>query len=179
MTLARGADYVLNLELSALQDNNRGEVVSNPRVMTSDRCIATIQQGQKIPYLTISQNGTQTTFLDALLQLSVLPQITPNGSIIMSLFITKNSPGQVATQNGDREIDKREVKASVQVKDGETIVLGGIFEGTQRNDSNKVPFLADIPGIGFLFKRTFSVDEKKELLIFVTPKIMKENVVNN
>jgi type IV pilus assembly protein PilQ len=111
--------------------------------------------------------------------LSVLPQITPDGSIIMSLFITKNTPGRVATSNGDREIDKREVKASVHVKDGETIVLGGVFEGTQNNDTNKVPFLADIPGIGFLFKRTLSTDDKRELLIFVTPKIMKENVVSN
>ncbi len=179
MTLARGADYVLNLEISALQDNNRGELVSNPRVMTSDRCLATIQQGQRIPYLTVSQNGTQTTFVEALLQLSVLPQITPDGSIIMSLFITKNTPGRVATANGDREIDKREVKASVHVKDGETIVLGGIFEGTLQNNTNSVPFLADLPGIGFLFKKTLATDDKRELLIFVTPKIMKENVASN
>lgn len=179
MTLARGADYVLNLELSALQDNNRGELVSNPRVMTSDRCLATIQQGQKIPYLTLSQNGTQTTFVDAVLQLSVLPQITPDGSIIMSLFITKNTLGEEVTVNRDRLIDKREVKASVHVQDGETIVLGGVFEGTQNNQINKVPFLADLPGIGFLFKRTFTEDDKRELLIFVTPKIMKENVASN
>jgi type IV pilus assembly protein PilQ len=176
MTLARGADYVLNLELSALQDQGRGELVSNPRVMTSDRCLATIQQGAKIPYLSSSGNtGTNTVFVDAVLQLGVLPQITPNGSVIMGLYITKNTLGEVATNNGDRLIDKRELKTSVQVRDGETVVLGGIFEGTLNDNINKVPFFADLPGIGFLFKRTFKQDDKRELLIFVTPKIITDN----
>ena len=92
MTLARGADYVLNLELSALQDAGRGELVSNPRVMTSDRCNAKIKQGFQVPYSTTSQNGTQTQFIDALLELNVLPQITPSGSITMALNITKDEP---------------------------------------------------------------------------------------
>ncbi|MDD5579963.1 MAG: type IV pilus secretin PilQ [Methylobacter sp.] len=176
MTLARGADYVLNLEISALQDQNLGELVSNPRVMTSDRCLAFIQQGAKIPYLSSSGNaGTNTVFIDAVLQLGVLPQITPNGNVIMGLYITRNTLGEVVTGNGDRQIDKREIKTSVQVKDGETVVLGGVFEGTQNNNTNKVPFLADLPGIGFLFKRTFKQDDKRELLIFVTPKIITDN----
>ncbi|MDD5275971.1 MAG: type IV pilus secretin PilQ [Methylovulum sp.] len=176
MTLARGADYVLNLELSALQDEGRGELVSNPRVMTSDRCLATIQQGQQIPYLSSSGNGgTNTVFVDAVLQLGVLPQITPEGSIIMGLYITKNTLGDVVTISGDRLIQKREVRTSVLVNDGETIVLGGIFEGEQRNTTNKVPFFADLPGIGFLFKRTNNTDKKTELLVFVTPKVVKEN----
>lgn len=180
MTLARGADYVLNLELSALQDEGRGELVSNPRVMTSDRCLAFIQQGAKIPYLSSSgNNGTNTTFVDAVLQLGVLPQITPNGSVIMGLYITKNTLGDIATNNGDRQIDKRELKTSVQVKDGETVVLGGVFEGDQKNTINKVPFFADLPGIGFLFKRTFNQDFKKELLIFITPKIVKDNLASD
>ncbi|WP_246246963.1 type IV pilus secretin family protein [Candidatus Methylobacter favarea] len=177
MTLARGADYVLNLEISALQDQNRGELVSNPRVMTSDRCLAFIQQGAKIPYLSSSGNaGTNTVFIDAVLQLGVLPQITPNGNVIMGLYITRNTLGDVVTGNGDRQIDKREIKTSVQVKDGETVVLGGVFEGTQNNNTNKVPFFGDLPGIGFLFKRTFKQDDKRELLIFVTPKIITDNV---
>ncbi len=180
MTLARGADYVLNLELSALQDEGRGELVSNPRVMTSDRCLASIQQGAKIPYLSSSgNNGTNTTFVDAVLQLGVLPQITPNGNVIMGLYITKNTLGEVVTDLGDRLIDKRELKTSVQVKDGETVVLGGVFEGDQKNTTNKVPFFADLPGIGFLFKRTFNQDLKKELLIFITPKIVKENLASD
>ncbi|MFA5924588.1 MAG: hypothetical protein WC856_25430, partial [Methylococcaceae bacterium] len=139
-------------------------------------CIFTTQKTLRENTCTIASGDYSTPVSQ---RLSVLPQITPDGSIIMSLFITKNTPGRVATSNGDREIDKREVKASVHVKDGETIVLGGVFEGTQNNDTNKVPFLADIPGIGFLFKRTLSTDDKRELLIFVTPKIMKENVVSN
>ncbi|MGZ8225648.1 MAG: type IV pilus secretin PilQ [Methylococcaceae bacterium] len=179
MTLARGADYVLNLELSALQDEGRGELVSNPRVMTSDRCLATIQQGTQVPYITLSQNGTQTTFVDAVLQLGVLPQITPEGSVIMGLYITKNTLGEVVTDAGDRLIDKREVRTSVQVEDGETVVLGGVFEGEQNNSANKVPFFSDLPGIGFLFKKTFNQDDKRELLIFVTPKIMKDETAIN
>ncbi|MBF6647162.1 type IV pilus secretin family protein [Methylobacter sp. BlB1] len=175
MTLARGADYVLNLELSALQDQGRGELISNPRVMTSDRCLAVIQQGAKIPYLSSSANtGTNTVFVDAVLQLGVLPQITPNGSVIMGLYITKNTLGEEATELGDRMIDKRELRTSVQVNDGETVVLGGVFEEEINNDTNKVPFFADLPGIGFLFKRTFNQDDKRELLIFVTPKIVKD-----
>jgi len=180
MTLVKGADYVLNLELSALQDEGKGELVSNPRVMTSDRCLATIQQGQRIPYLSSSGNtGTTTTFIDAVLQLGVLPQITPEGSIIMGLYITKNTLGDVVTVNGDRLIEKRELKTSVHVNDGETVVLGGVFEGIQNNSINKVPFFGDLPGIGFLFKRTLNEDEKKELLIFVTPKVVRENAAIN
>ncbi len=166
---------MLNLELSALQDQGRGELVSNPRVMTSDRCLATIQQGAKIPYVTQNGlSGTNTTFVDAVLQLGVLPQITPNGSVIMGLYITKNTLGEQVTEFGDRLIDKREIKTSVQVNDGETVVLGGVFEEELNNDTNKVPFFADLPGIGFLFKRTFNQDDKRELLIFVTPKIIKD-----
>ncbi len=179
MTLARGADYVLNLELSALQDEGRGELVANPRIMTSDRCLATIQQGVEVPYLSFSgNNGTQTTFVDAVLQLGVLPQITPEGSIIMGLYITKNTLGDPVTVNLDRQIEKREVRTSVHVKDGETVVLGGVFEGEQRNLINRVPFFSDLPGIGFLFKRTDNSDRKTELLVFVTPKIVKENTAN-
>ncbi|GAB6141838.1 hypothetical protein JCM14076_25670 [Methylosoma difficile] len=174
MTLVKSADFVLNLELSALQEEGRGEVIANPRVMTSDRCLAVIQSGRQVPYLTVSQNGTQTVFVDAVLQLGVLPQITPEGSIIMGLYITKNDLGDPVTSAGDRDILKREVRTSVQVEDGETVVLGGAFEGTQKNNSSKVPFFADIPGIGFLFNRPYKQDDKTELLIFVTPKIIKE-----
>jgi type IV pilus assembly protein PilQ len=176
MTLARGADYVLNLELSALQDQGLGELVSNPRVMTSDRCLATIKQGVQLPYQTTSGNfGTTTIFVDAALQLNVLPQITPSGSVIMGLRISKDAPG-AATPDGIG-IDTRQIQTSVQVMDGETVVLGGVFEGTQRNNTNKVPFFGDLPGVGFLFKRTNKQDDKSELLIFVTPKIVKNNIV--
>jgi type IV pilus assembly protein PilQ len=176
MTLARGADYVLNLELSALQDQGRGELVSNPRVMTSDRCNAKIKQGFQVPYSTTSQNGTQTQFIDALLELNVLPQITPSGSITMALNITKDEPFGI----GDPPpIRKREIDTTVHVIDGETVVLGGVFESDQRNRTNAVPFFADIPGIGFLFKRTDNIDNKQELLIFITPKIVKDIAASN
>lgn len=178
MTLVKGADYVLNLELSALQDNNRGELISNPRVMTTDRCQANIKQGVQIPYQTFSANtGVSIQFVDAVLQLEVTPQITPSGSIIMDLFISKDAVGAVT--NNVPSIDTRNLTTLVRVNDGETVVLGGIFEGTTINNTNKVPFFGDLPGIGFLFKRTATNDEKKELLIFITPKVMKDDISVN
>jgi len=180
MTLARGADYVLNLELSALQDQGRGEIVSNPRVMTTDRCTAKIIQGTQIPYQSGAAVGTPANiqFVDALLELDVLPQITPSGSISMTLNITKDEPNPV-TLGQQPPITKRQVETTVQVMDGETVVLGGVFEGTLQNTTNSVPFLADLPGIGFLFKRTVNQNDKKELLIFVTPKIITDNAASN
>jgi type IV pilus assembly protein PilQ len=177
LTLVKGADYVLNLELSALQDQGLGELVSNPRVMTSDRCKATIKQGVQIPYQTVSQNGTQTQLVDAALQLDVLPQITPSGSVVMALKITKDAPGAITP--GGIGIDTRQITTNVHVMDGETVVLGGVFEGTQKNNTNKIPFFADLPGVGFLFKKTFKQDDKTELLIFVTPKIITDNTIKD
>lgn len=177
LTLVKGADYVLNLELSALQDQGLGELVSNPRVMTSDRCQASIKQGVQIPYQTVSQNGTQTQLVDAALQLDVLPQITPSGSVVMQLKITKDAPGEVTP--GGIGIDTRQISTNVHVMNGETVVLGGVFEGIQQNTTNKVPFFADLPGVGFLFKKTAKQDNKKELLIFITPKIITDNTIKD
>lgn len=175
MTLARGADYVLNLELSALQDEGKGEVLSNPRVMTTDRCKAVITQGTSLPYETQSGNGgTNIQFIDALLKLEVTPQITPSGSIIMDLDISRDEPNEQIIVKGQPAIDTNNVKTNVLVNDGETVVLGGIYKGTLGNTVNKVPFFADLPGVGFLFKRTVNQDDKSELLVFVTPKIVKE-----
>ena len=173
MTLARGADYVLNLELSALQDQNKGQLLSNPRVMTTDRCQATITSGQSIPYETISQNGTQIQFIDALLSLDVTPQITPSGSINMDLVITRDEPTTQLVL-GRPILDINSVKTNVLVNDGETVVLGGIYRDQLGNEVNKVPFFADLPAIGFLFKRTVKTQDKRELLVFVTPKIVKD-----
>jgi type IV pilus assembly protein PilQ len=178
MTLARAADYVLNLELSALQDQGQGELLSNPRVMTSDRCRATIKQGVQLPYQSTSGNlGTTTIFVDAALSLDVLPQITPSGSVVMTLKVTKDSKG-AETPDGVG-IDTQQLETNVHVMDGETVVLGGVFQETFNNQTNKVPFFADLPGVGFLFKRTQKQDDKNELLIFVTPKIVKDNVAIN
>lgn len=178
MTLVRGADYVLNLELQALQSQGKGELISNPRVMTSDRCQAVIKQGVQIPYSsatgTAGQITNTTIFVDALLELDATPQITPNGSVIMKLAITKNSPG-TQTPTGQIAIDKREIHTNVHVLDGETVVLGGIFEEVIADNVNNVPFFSDLPGVGFLFKNSKKQDDKTELLIFVTPKIVKDN----
>ena len=178
-TLARGADYVLNLELTALQDEGRGELVSNPRVMTTDRCLATIRQGVQLPF---SSGATPTTpanitFIDAVLELEVTPQITPSDTVIMNLRISNDSAGD-RTDSG-LGIDTQRLETNVQVQDGETVVLGGVFGNTLTNDTNKVPFFADLPGIGFLFKRTNKVDNKRELLIFVTPKIIANITASN
>lgn len=178
MTLMRGADYVLNLELSALQNDNEGEIISNPRVMTSDRVKATIIQGTQIPYQSSSANtGTNTQFKDAFLELSVTPQITPSGSIIMDLLISKDNPQ--AGFAGAPPIEKREITTLVMVNDGETVVLGGVYENNTGKDVYKVPFFSDIPGIGFLFKKNIRSEAQKELLIFVTPKIVKDEGVTN
>ncbi len=171
MTLARAADYVLNLELSALENENRGEVLANPRVMTSDRELAFIKQGVQIPFTTVSQDGTNTELIDAVLELNVTPQITPDGNVIMELLIKKDNPD--LSSGG---IEKRELETIVQVGDGETIVLGGVFEGESRHETFKVPFFADLPGIGFLFRKNIESDRKRELLIFVTPKIIKSTL---
>jgi type IV pilus assembly protein PilQ len=173
MTLARGADYVLNLELSALQNENRGEVLANPRVMTSDRVKASIKQGVQIPYVTQGQGGaSSTTWQDAVLLLNVTPQITPNGSVIMELQISKDNP----SADGTGSIEKREVKTTVQINDGETVVLGGVYEYETGIDNYKIPFFGDLPGIGFLFKKKQESDRKRELLVFVTPKIVKDSL---
>ncbi|WP_428355542.1 type IV pilus secretin PilQ [Methyloprofundus sp.] len=174
MTLASGANYVLNLEISALQDDLRAEFISNPKILTSDRCVAAIKQGVQIPFQTVSQNGTQTQFEDAAIILAVRPQITPNGSVIMDLFITKDTPG-VPTQDG-LTINTRQITTSVQIEDGETVVLGGVFEGNTRHDVNSVPWFADLPLVGWMFRKTIEEDFKKELLIFITPKIIKDSM---
>jgi type IV pilus assembly protein PilQ len=178
LTLARGADYVLNLEITALQDDGETELLSNPRVMTTDRVQATIKQGVQIPYQTQSQDGPVTELVDAVLELQVTPQITPSGSVIMELNIKKDAPGGVLATGGELTvpIDTREVNTTVQVEDGETVVLGGIFEGESAQIISTVPWFSDLPGIGWMFKQTLTTNTKRELLIFVTPKIVKNTL---
>jgi type IV pilus assembly protein PilQ len=180
MTLARGADYVLNLELSALQDQNRGQLLSNPRVMTTNRCPATITQGTSIPYSTQSGNGgTNVQFIDATLTMTVTPQITPSGSINMDLEIARDEPSTTIAIDGQPAIDTSNVQTNVLINDGETVVLGGIYKQDVANNVFKVPFFADLPGIGFLFKKNIDSDSKRELLVFVTPKIVNDMASSN
>ncbi|MGZ4994124.1 MAG: type IV pilus secretin PilQ, partial [Methylobacter sp.] len=176
------ADYVLNLELQALQTEGRGEIVSNPRVMTMDRCTAVMTQGVQIPVTTppTANSPATTTYIDAVLELDATPQITPSGSVVMNLLVKKDNANTTSNPvSGNPGIDKRQIKTSVLVDDGETVVLGGVYEGTETYGKNKIPFFADLPGIGFLFTNSTAQKEKRELLIFVTPKIMKDNIASD
>ena len=170
-----GQDYLLDLELSALQAENRGETLSNPRVITTDRREATIQQGEEIPFQTVSDEGTKTEFKPAVLELKVTPQITPDGSVILDLAVKKDERGQLT--DAGPAINKQEIQTQVLVKNGETVVLGGIFEKVTTKTIDKVPLLAEIPAIGRLFRRNRDIDTKVELLIFVKPQIISANAV--
>ena len=175
-TLLRMGDYLLNLEITAKQDIGEAELLSNPKLLTTDRCEAVIKQGTEIPYQTSSGNlGTNIQFKDAVLELKVTPQITPSGSVLMDLYITKNSPGEVAP-NGEVTIDTREIGTSVLVDNGDTVVLGGVFEGDKSYNEKRVPWFADLPGLSWLFTNSVEIDRKAEMLIFVTPKVVKESM---
>ncbi len=166
---------LIDLELSALQAENNGEIISSPRVVTADRHEAFIEQGVEIPYLSASSSGaTQVEFKKAVLSIKVTPQITPDDRIIMDLKVNKDAVGEIFA--GIPSIDTREVDTQVLVNNGDTIVLGGIYEQVKRNEVDKVPFLGDIPILGYFFKHTLDSDEKAELLIFVTPKILKDTL---
>lgn len=170
-----GSDYLVDLELSALQQEGKGEVVSNPRVITSNQKEALIEQGVEVPYQEATSSGaTSTSFKKAVLSLSVTPQITPDDRVIMDLEVKKDNVGQVI--GGIPTIDTREVTTQVLVNNGDTVVLGGVYEHNKTNTVEKVPLLGDIPLLGVLFRNTQKVDEKAELLIFVTPKILKESL---
>ena len=170
-----GSGNLVNIELSALEADNRGKVVSSPRVITADKKKAVISQGTEIPYQTAAASGATTiAFKPATLELSVTPRITPDDRVIMDLEVKKDSVGQVFS--GIPSVDTKRVSTQVLCDNGDTIVLGGIFEQTTRTTVDKVPLLGDIPIMGFLFKRTVKQDDKTELLIFVTPKIVKETL---
>jgi type IV pilus assembly protein PilQ len=165
----------LELELSALQAEGRGKVISNPRVITSNNKEALIEQGTEIPYQQATSSGaTSVSFKKAVLSLKVVPQITPDNKIIMDLIVNKDSVGTVF--NGVPSINTRQVSTRVLVDNGQTVVLGGIYEQEQNRASNRVPFLGDLPYVGALFRDRSEVNNKNELLIFVTPKIVKEEV---
>lgn len=169
--------YLLQLELSAMQTEGRGEVISSPRVITSDQNQATIKQGVEIPYQEASSSGATTvSFKEAVLKLDVTPQITPDDRVRMDLVINKDSPDFSRSVLGVPPLDTRKIETTVLVDNGETVVLGGVFERTKTKDVEKVPFFGDIPYAGVLFRRTEDRDQNSELLIFVTPKILKETL---
>ena len=166
-------DFLLHLELQAMQAEGRGEVLSNPRVVTSDQQEAVIEQGTEIPFQEATSSGaTSTSFKKAVLSLKVTPQITPDDRVIMDLSVNQDQVGQEFA--GVPSVNTRAIHTQVLVDNGDTVVLGGIFEQTQREDQEKVPFFGDLPYVGFLFKQTSVRDDRSELLIFVTPKILKD-----
>jgi type IV pilus assembly protein PilQ len=170
----RGTRF-LNLELSALQADGRGKIISSPRVITADQVEALIEQGTEIPYQQATSSGaTAVQFKKATLSLKVKPQITPDDNVIMSLNVHKDSVGQ-QTISGP-SIDTKQVTTEVLVENGGTVVIGGIYTQDERTTVNKVPVLGDLPYVGFLFKNTTKFDNRNELLIFVTPRILKDTL---
>jgi type IV pilus assembly protein PilQ len=173
-------DYLVEAELTAMQSENRGEIISTPRVITANGKEATIEQGVEIPYLEASSSGATTvSFKKAVLSLKATPQITPDGHILMDLDITNDTRGEdVGTGFGGSipSIDTRQISTQVLVNNGETVVLGGVFTEENNDTVTKVPVLGDIPLVGALFRQKLKVADKSELLIFVTPKILKEGL---
>ncbi|UXY52595.1 type IV pilus secretin PilQ [Pseudomonas tohonis] len=169
---------ILDLELSAMEKTGNGEIVSQPKVVTSDKETAKILKGAEIPYQEASSSGASTTsFKEAALSLEVTPQITPDNRIIMEVKVTKDAPDFSNALNGVPPINKNEVNAKVLVSDGETIVIGGVFSNTQTKATDKVPFLGDLPFLGRMFKRDVVQDKKSELLVFLTPRIMNNQAI--
>jgi type IV pilus assembly protein PilQ len=171
--------HLLQLELSALQAEGRGEVISSPRVITANGKAAYIEQGTELPYLEATTSGAASvTFKKAVLSLKVKPQITPDNSVIMDLLVTQDTVGQLVLLLGSSipSIDTREVGTRVLVENGETVVLGGVYTQNKSNTVQRVPFLGELPYVGWLFRTRNETNNKDELLIFVTPKILDDNL---
>jgi type IV pilus assembly protein PilQ len=172
------ATRFLNLELSALQADGKGKIISNPRVLTADQTEATIEQGTEIPYQQATSSGaTSVQFKKATLSLKVKPQITPDDNVIMDLKVNKDSPLTATAATGNvPPIDTKQISTQVLVENGGTVVIGGIYTQTLNNATTRVPLLGDIPVLGALFRQNDKTDNKNELLIFVTPKILKDSI---
>nr|WP_315465448.1 type IV pilus secretin PilQ [uncultured Rhodoferax sp.] len=171
-----GADRFLNLEIQALESEGKGKIVSSPRVVTADQIKALIEQGEEFPYQVASSSGaTSIAFRKANLKLEVTPQITPEGNIILSLDITKDTIGRLTTAG--YSINTKHVLTQVLVENGGTVVIGGIFTETSTDETTKVPFFGDLPGIGVLFRSNVKAISKQEMLLFITPKVIADKVV--
>jgi type IV pilus assembly protein PilQ len=171
-------NVLLDLELSAMEKTGNGEVISQPKVVTSDKETAKILKGTEVPYEESSSSGATTiAFKEAALSLEVTPQITPDNRIIMEVKVNKDEPDYQNALNNVPPIKKNEVNAKVLVNDGETIVIGGVFSNEQSKAVDKVPLLGDIPFVGRLFRRDVVKDTKNELLVFITPRIMNNQAI--
>jgi type IV pilus assembly protein PilQ len=168
-----GATRYLNLELSALEADGKGKIVSSPRIITADQIKASISQGTKVPFQRSTSSGaTSVEFIEATLKLEVTPQITPEGNVILDVKVNKDSLGTLTALG--REINVKEVKTNVLVENGGTVVIGGIFEQNDSVTQTKVPLLGDVPVLGNLFKTTTKDSSRTELLVFLTPRIVTE-----
>jgi type IV pilus assembly protein PilQ len=176
LNLANG--NLLSLELRALEADNKGKVISNPRVMTSNQKPAVILNGTQIPYITPGEDGgpPTVTFKDAFLCLLVDPQILNNDAIILTVEVQKDAVRDIANINDNPAIDTKRIKTQVRVNNGETLVLGGIFDGSESSTVSKVPLLGDMPVFGNLFKTSSKDNSKTELIIFITPRIIDERL---
>ncbi len=167
--------HALDIQLSALENRGMGKILSRPKITTLNNVEANIQQGSSIPYETLSDKGTQTQFVDANLQLTVTPRITPDNSIILKVKVSNNNPNtSLRSARGVPSIDKNEATTEILVRDGQTIVIGGIIRNKETISKNGIPFLMDIPFIGWLFRKEIKTVENRELLIFLTPNIVKK-----
>jgi len=166
----------LNLELSALEADQLGKVVSSPRVLTADKKMATIEQGTELPFQQATSSGaTAIQFRKATLRLEVTPQITPEGNVMMDVKVNRDAVGQLTPAG--YAIDTRAVQTQVLVENGGTVVIGGIYEQFERNSVNKVPFLGDLPYVGYLFKQTTRRNDRTELLVFLTPRVVTDTAM--
>jgi type IV pilus assembly protein PilQ len=169
------ANRFLNLELSALEADGKGKIISSPRVVTEDKMVAIIEQGIELPYQVATSSGaTSIVFKKANLRLEVTPQITPDGNVVLEVEVNKDSKGDVTPAGF--AINSQHVKTKVRVENGGTVVLGGIYQQQERSNETKVPLLGDLPVVGYLFKTTGRETSKTELLVFLTPKIVADSV---
>lgn len=174
----KNTSTLIGLELSAMQAEDQGKIVSSPRILTADRTKAMITEGTEIPYQSVDDNGkASTTFKKANLSLAVTPQVTPEDDIIMDLDISKDTPNTKLTLSAGPAIDNKTVKTQVRVENGGTVVIGGIYVQDQNNVENKIPLLGDIPVIGHLFRNKSVSNNRRELLIFITPRIVENELI--
>jgi len=176
-SLASIGGSILDAQLSALESSGRGKIISSPKIATLDNTEAQIQSGRRIPVQTTSAEGTRTEFVDASTTLKVTPHVTPNDYIAMKITATKNEPDFGNAVNGIPTITTREATTDMLVKDGDTVVIGGLYRRTIQSSRTGVPGLSSIPVIGWLFRRDRANDESDELLIFLTPRIIRDDTL--